>query len=55
MAKANRLWDAERIRGEMLTLGIRGPAASNQQAIRPCLPEKGLGFPGIWVWRQRPL
>src|SRR5262249_31284482 len=43
MAAANRLWGAERIRGELLKLGIRVAKTTVQRYLRQARPRRGAG------------
>src|SRR5262249_34532897 len=43
MAAANRLWGAERIRGELLKLGVTVAKTTVQRHMRQARPRRGLG------------
>jgi transposase InsO family protein len=45
MARANRLWGAERIRGELLKLDIRVAKSTIQKYLREARPPRGVGQP----------
>jgi hypothetical protein len=59
MAAANRLWGAERLRGELLKLGIKIAKTTVQRYMRQARPRRGSGqtwstflrahAPGIWA------